>query len=147
MAVAVETSFDAGMAEALLYLLRVPSLSDEDGRAGMTQVVEAEPGGEPGSFDCRPEVAGHVIAMPDRTATGGGEHMAALWEGYRAMCSPIISTKNAGSVTVRLVLVLVGPMTRAPRISDKDSTTSTVRLRRLSLGSVSAQSSPARSPV
>ena len=55
-----------------------------------------------------------------------------LSEGYLPMCSPSISARKRGRVSVRGRPVLVGPVTSRPPISIIDSTTSTVPARRLS---------------
>ena len=79
--------------------------------SGMTLVLRESTHG-------RPEVAAHEVAVPHRATLGRGEH-AAVRDGYRPMCSPIISARNRGTVIVRRLPVFVGPSRPAAHLAQR----------------------------
>ena len=64
VAVAVGGGPDRRVAEVVLDLFEVCAGGDEEGGAGVAEVVEPEPGGEVGVLDGGAVVAGHERAVP-----------------------------------------------------------------------------------
>src|SRR5205807_9496101 len=80
VAVPVEREPDGRVPEALLDLLRVGALGDEDGRTGVPEVVKSQRFREPGVADGRFEVAavevppeGLALRRAEYQPRGGGE--------------------------------------------------------------------------
>ena len=105
--VAIKGRADGSVAEPLLYLLGIPTLVDEDCRAGMPEVMEANPLRQPCFSRGRLEMTLAEIVLTYRPALGSREHVA-------------IARRVASDVLSRLIQV--NPSGTERRVSGRAST-------------------------